>query len=229
MVSLTQPPEHPNYKVGRPKRGTESARTEALINAATRVFLREGYGLASIDKVASEAGVSTRTIYERYKNKADLLGAVITRLVNRDMTTVLATAELDRLDPKDALTAIAQTMMRRARDPESAALFRIVATEALRFPELAAKMRESGKVRWEGAVANYFRGQVERGTLDLASPERAATLFLQMICAELHECVLFGRADAMAQIDFTPHLTHAIDIFLYGAAPRTARPTPDGA
>ena len=229
MVSLTQPPEHPNYKVGRPKRGTESARTEALINAATRVFLREGYGLASIDKVASEAGVSTRTIYERYKNKAALLGAVITRLVNRDMTTVLATAELDRLDPKDALTAIAQTMMRRARDPESAALFRIVATEALRFPELAAKMRESGKVRWEGAVANYFRGQVERGTLDLASPERAATLFLQMICAELHECVLFGRADAMAQIDFTPHLTHAIDIFLYGAAPRTARPTPDGA
>ena len=229
MSDLTQPPEHPICKVGRPKRGTESARTEALINAATRVFLREGYGLASIDKVASEAGVSTRTIYERYKNKADLLGAVITRLVNRDMTTVLATAELDRLDPKDALTAIAQTMMRRARDPESAALFRIVATEAFRFPELAAKMRESGKVRWEGAIANYFRGQVERGTLNLASPDRAATLFLQMICAELHECVLFGRADTMAQIDFTPHVTHAIDIFLYGAAPRTARPTPDGA
>jgi AcrR family transcriptional regulator len=228
MVSLTQPPAHPIYKVGRPKRGTESARTEALINAATRVFLREGYGLASIDKVASEAGVSTRTIYERYKNKADLLGAVITRLVNRDMTTVLATAELDRLVPKDALTAIAQTLMRRARDPESAALFRIVATEALRFPELVAKMRESGKVRWEGAVANYFRGQVERGTLNLACPDRAATLFLQMICAELHECALFGSADAMAQIDFTPHLTHAIDIFLYGAAPRTARPTPDG-
>ena len=229
MSDLTQQPEHPICKVGRPKRGTESARTEALINAATRVFLREGYGLASIDKVASEAGVSTRTIYERYKNKADLLGAVITRLVNRDMTTVLATAELDRLDPKDALTTIAQTMMRRARDPESAALFRIVATEAVRFPELAAKMRESGKVRWEGAVANYFRGQVERGTLKLACPDRAATLFLQMICAELHDCALFGRADAMAQIDFTPHLTHAIDIFLYGAAPRTARPTPDGA
>src|ERR1700722_3887216 len=118
MVNLTQPPEHPIHKVGRPKRGTESARTEALINAATRVFLREGYGLASIDKVASEAGVSTRTIYERYKNKADLLGAVITRLVNRDMTTVLATAELDRLDPKEALTVLAQTITSRVRDPE---------------------------------------------------------------------------------------------------------------
>src|SRR6202167_1769040 len=97
-------------KRGRPKRGTELARTTALISAATRVFLREGYGLASIDKVASEAGASTRTMYERSKNKADLLPAVITRLVDHDMATVLATAELERMDPKDALAAIAQAI-----------------------------------------------------------------------------------------------------------------------
>src|SRR5580698_1214878 len=152
MSESTQAPEQSINKVGRPRRGTESARTAALISAATRVFLREGYGLASIDKVASEAGVSTRTIYERFKNKADLLAAVITRLVDRDMETVLATAELDRLDPKDALTAIAHAITSRARDPEAAALFRIVATEAFRFPELAVKMRENGKLRWERAI-----------------------------------------------------------------------------
>ncbi len=224
MEDLTQTSEQPICKVGRPRRGTESARSAALLGAATRVFLREGYGLASIDKVAGEAGVSTRTIYERFKNKADLLAAVITRLVDRDMAMVMATAELDRLDPKDALMTIAQTITSRARDPEAAALFRIVATEAFRFPELAAKMRDGSK-RWEGIIADYLRGQVERETLHLADPGRAAALFLQMVCAELHECVLFGRAEAMAQIDFTPHLTHAIDIFLYGAAPRTARPT----
>jgi AcrR family transcriptional regulator len=195
-----------------------------LIAAATRVFLREGYGLASIDKVAAEAGVSTRTIYERFKNKADLLAAVITRLVDRDMEGVLATAELDRLDPKEALTVIARTITGRVRDPDSAALFRIVATEAQRFPELAAKMRDSSKQRWDGAVANYFRGQIQQGTLSLADPDRAAVLFLQMVCAELHECLLFGSAEAMAQIDFTPHLEQVIDIFLFGAAPRADRP-----
>lgn len=134
MRDLTQAPEQPICKVGRPRRGTESARNAALLGAATRVFLREGYGLASIDKVAGEAGVSTRTIYERFKNKADLLAAVITRLVDRDMAIVMATTELDRLDPKEALMTIAQTITSRARDPEAAALFRIVATEALRFP-----------------------------------------------------------------------------------------------
>ncbi len=228
MDDLIQPLEQSIGRVGRPRRGTESARNAALICAATRVFLRDGYGLASIDKVAAEAGVSTRTIYERFKNKADLLAAVITRLVDLDMETVLATAELDRLDTREALITIAQTIASRARDPGAAALFRIVATEALRFPELAAKMRESGK-RWEAVIADYFRGQIKRATLSLAEPDRAAALFLQMICAELHECVLFGRAEAMAEIDFTPHLTHAIDIFLYGAAPRTVRPTHDGA
>jgi TetR/AcrR family transcriptional regulator, mexJK operon transcriptional repressor len=229
MEETTQPPEHSINKVGRPRRGTESARTAALIGAATRVFLRDGYGRASIDKVASEAGVSTRTIYERFKNKADLLAAVITRLVDRDMESVLATAELDRLDPKEALTVIAGTITSRVRDPESAALFRIVATEAVRFPELAAKMRDSSKSRWDGAIADYFRGQIKRGTLNLADPDRSAVLFLQMICAELHEHLLFGCADSMAQLDLTPHLTHVIDIFLFGAAPRADRSTHDGA
>jgi AcrR family transcriptional regulator len=210
-------------KRGRPRLGTELARNAALINAATQVFLREGYGLASIDKVAAEAGVSTRTIYERFKNKADLLGAVIHRLLDR-MSTVLATAELHRLEPRAALTVIAETITGRARDPDAVALFRIVATEAHRFPELAAKMRETDKHCLDDAVADYLREQVGRGTLTLADPDRAATLFLQMICAELHESLLFGDAAAIASLDCTSHVNHAIDIFLLGAAPRTTRP-----
>lgn len=216
------------HRVGRPRRGTAPGRNDALMEAATRVFLRDGYGQASIDKVASEAGVSTRTIYERFKNKADLLAAVITRLVDRDMQGVLATADLDRLDPKDALTAIAGIIAARMRDPESAALIRIVATEAQRFPELAEKMRESSKQRWCDAIARYFDVQIARGTLALADSDRAARLFLQMICAELQECVLFGRAEEVTHIDLTPHLRQAIDIFLYGAAPRADRSRPAG-
>jgi TetR/AcrR family transcriptional regulator, mexJK operon transcriptional repressor len=233
MDDLINTPEHPDHqaeqtvhKVGRPRRGTETARTAALINAATRVFLREGYGLASIDKVASEAGVSTRTIYERFKNKGDLLASVVTRLVERDMATVLATAEFDRWEPRDALLAIAQSITGHARNPDSVALFRIVATEAQRFPELAQKMREGAKQRVENAIASYFRGQMSRGTLTFADPERAAALFKQMICAELQECLLFGGTDAMTILDFTPHVNHAIDIFLFGALPRADRSTP---
>ena len=67
----------------------------------------------------------------------------------------IATAELDRLEPKEALTAIAQSITGHARNPDSAALFRIMATEAQRFPELAVKMRDGAKRRGTGARADY--------------------------------------------------------------------------
>ncbi len=216
----------PAHRVGRPRRGTEAARTDALIAAATRVFLRDGYGRASIDKVAYEAGVSTRTIYERFKNKGDLLAAVITRLVERDMESVLATAELERMDLRHALFTIGETITGRACDPDAAALFRIVATEAQRFPELAAKMRGSTKARVDNAIANYFRSQIRRGNLALSDPDRAAVLFTQMICAELHECLLFGSVEEMSKLDFTAHLEQVIEIFMNGAVPRSPSSAP---
>ncbi len=184
------------------------------------MFLRVGYGAASIDKVASEAGVSTRTIYERFKNKADLLGAVITGLVERDMASILTPTELDRYEPQEALTIIGRTLAGRARTPDAAALFKILASESQRFPELAAKMRSNAKAPIDNAIAGYFRGQIRRGTLSISDPERAAVLFIQMICAELHECLLFGSAEDMATLDFDAHLNNVVDIFLHGAIPR---------
>lgn len=207
-------------RVGRPRRGTEAARNDSLIAAATRVFLRDGYGSASIDKVAREAGISTRTIYERFRNKADLLVSVISRLVERDMATVFATAELDRLALRQALLTIGETITGRACDPEAAALFRIVAAEAQRFPALAQKMRASTKTRVVNAIATYFRGQIQKGNLSLADPERCAALFMQMVCAEVQECLLFGSPEEISKLDFPVHLNQAVDIFLNGAAPR---------
>jgi TetR/AcrR family transcriptional regulator, mexJK operon transcriptional repressor len=214
----------PRPRVGRPKRGTEAERIDNLIAVATQVFLRDGYGGSSIDKVAGEAGVSTRTIYERFKNKADLLGAVITRLVDRDMATILNSEELDRLEPRQALTVIGQTITGRACHPDSAALFRILAMEAQRFPELAAKMRDNGKARLDNAVSGYFHGQVRRGALRLANPDRAASLFLQMMCGELHDCLLFGSETDMAKLDFGAHVDMVVDIFLNGCSPRIDNP-----
>jgi AcrR family transcriptional regulator len=211
-------PTH-SSRVGRPRRGTEAERIDIIIAAATRVFLKDGYGAASIDKVAHEAGVSTRTIYERFRNKAELLASVITRLVERDVVTLFG-AELERLPTRQALLTIGEIVTGRACTPDAAALFRIVAAEAQRFPALAAKMRAGTKARVDNAVANYLRGQALRGKLVLTDPDRAAALFMQMVCSELQECLLFGSPDEMVKLNFAAHLQQVVDIFLNGAAPR---------
>lgn len=62
----------------RPKRATErkqdrSKRTEQqILNAALRVFARDGISRSRIADVAAEAGISNSTLYEYYKNKEEL-------------------------------------------------------------------------------------------------------------------------------------------------------------
>ncbi len=62
----------------RPQRATErkqvrSKRTEQqILNAALRVFARDGISRSRIGDVAAEAGISNSTLYEYYKNKEDL-------------------------------------------------------------------------------------------------------------------------------------------------------------
>lgn len=62
----------------RPARVTErkqdrSKRTEQqILNAALRVFSRDGISRSRIADIAAEAGISTSTLYEYYKSKEDL-------------------------------------------------------------------------------------------------------------------------------------------------------------
>jgi AcrR family transcriptional regulator len=195
-----------------------------LLNVATRQFLRDGYTLASVANIAREARVSTRTIYKRFKNKAGLWIAVFKRLMMRDMEVVLTTAHFEATDPRLALTVIGEFIYTRARAPAAASLFRMVAADVQRFPDLAQQIHRDTKLPLEDAVVNYLRGQIRRGTLSVADPARAATLFVQMVCAELRECQLFGPVEEMPQLDHKVHLDLVIDIFLNGMAPRNELP-----
>ncbi|HWU65747.1 MAG TPA: helix-turn-helix domain-containing protein, partial [Methylophilus sp.] len=79
-------------KVGRPKSGTEQERHAQLLEQALELFMTEGFTRTSIARIASTCGVSTRTIYERFGNKDELLVAALKHMVEQD---VLAMARVD--------------------------------------------------------------------------------------------------------------------------------------
>ena len=58
-----------------PDRYLEERRAE-ILEAAKRVFVRKGYGSATVQDIASEADVAAGSIYRYYPGKADLIGAV---------------------------------------------------------------------------------------------------------------------------------------------------------
>jgi len=209
-------PTQQRHSVGRPRRGTEHLREQALMDAATRVFLHGGYASSSIQKVAREAGVSTRTIYERFTNKAELLGAVVADLVNKDLTS-MSVAELDRLSTKDALRTIGNTLTSRLISPTVSSLLQLLVTECRRFPKLALSMRTRTKDRIDNAVEQYFRVQVEKGALLLPDPAKTASLFTQMIHGELKDNILFGTALEMSEIQLRQHVDFVVEFFMRAA------------
>ena len=181
----------------------------------------------SIGQVAREAGVSTRTIYNRFRNKADLFAAVVTRFVERDTVSVVSPGEFDEIDPKRALTIIPQRLADHACRPEFMALLRTVAVETRRFPALAAKIRERDKARVDTAIADYFRRQAHRGAMAISDTDAAAALFVQIVCAELHEYWLLLAAHDMRKLNFGVGLNLSVEIFMHGAMSKIGRPADD--
>lgn len=62
----------------RMTRAESQARTrETLVATATELFLRDGYGATSLEKVADEAGYSKGAVYSNFRNKDELCLAVV--------------------------------------------------------------------------------------------------------------------------------------------------------
>jgi AcrR family transcriptional regulator len=90
--------------MSRPSRSTTQAQTrERLLDAAERAFAAEGFGGASLDRIAEAAGFTRGAVYSNFADKADLFVAVLDRRLDRRHAEV-ADAMLAARDP-DAFVA----------------------------------------------------------------------------------------------------------------------------
>ena len=114
-----------------------------MLDAATDLFLRDGYGTTSLEGVAAKAGVSTRTLYARFSGKAALLQMVVARLVTNWLPAF--DAEIGQGGGlRNTLLGSARVMLATALTPQALGLYRLVIAEIGRFPELALVMRDAG-------------------------------------------------------------------------------------
>src|SRR6202789_1185742 len=68
---------------GRPSRADALRLGERILEVATELFLAEGYGSTTIEAVAARAGISKRTFYHRFNDKAVLFAAVVHRIIEQ--------------------------------------------------------------------------------------------------------------------------------------------------
>ena len=81
--------------------------TEALIKSAKREFLTYGFNDSSLRRISADSGVSTNSIYTRFKDKAGLFEAVVATAADGLMELYLAHIR-PALDAMDMDVAIQQ-------------------------------------------------------------------------------------------------------------------------
>src|SRR6476620_3983651 len=76
MVSTTSRPARRKYDNSR-RRADAQARQRRIIEAATALFVEQGFGATSIDQIAAAADVSSPTVYATFGSKAGVLARAI--------------------------------------------------------------------------------------------------------------------------------------------------------
>jgi TetR/AcrR family transcriptional regulator, mexJK operon transcriptional repressor len=150
-VSGRGAPTVPPRRGGRPSREEAALLGERILDVATELFFTEGYGAASIEAVAQRAGISKRTFYHRFPDKAALFAAVVHRIIQALRPPPGAPLyEGDSLD--EILRHLARLILRAGLAPPALALSRLMVAEAQRFPELAAIAREGSRAEVVGRM-----------------------------------------------------------------------------
>jgi TetR/AcrR family transcriptional regulator, mexJK operon transcriptional repressor len=186
---------HPRSGRGRPVGGSERKRT-AIVQAALRLFLRDGFARTSVDAIAEEAGVSKRTIYNHYGDKENLFLSVVGDTYDSMIGVVVGLMDKHLTEvPDDAveqniIAFACEAALLAARSSERSAIIRLMTAEAPHFPELRAV-----QLRPRGVTATIAERLVEldaRGLLDVPEPDEAANHLFALTMGQMNNRSLFG-------------------------------------
>ena len=174
--------------------GGSGPKGEAIAAAALRLFLRDGYERTSVDTIAAEAGVSKRTIYNRYGDKENLFLSVLRDTYASMMTTFRAIADKhlsEVADVEQDLTAFArETAHTVTTAPDRIALVRLILAEAPYFPALIRA--EVGPLTMRGIVAGHLARLAAAGRLAITDPGEATDHLLALTLNQINTRTLFG-------------------------------------
>ena len=186
---------------GTAETGRSERRRQAIIQAATEVFLRHGYLGATTDEVAARASVSKQTLYKYFTDKQHLFAEVIldaTTQVAGGLADVAASTLEDTGDVRKALRALADGFQRGLLQPDVLRLRRLVIAEADRFPEVGSAWFDRGFDHALVILGESMRRLADRGLLhNLSDPKLAAYQFAGLVMYQPMNQVMFAGTDAL--------------------------------
>jgi TetR/AcrR family transcriptional regulator, mexJK operon transcriptional repressor len=201
-------------------------RRQAIIRAATEVFVEHGYLGATTDEVAARASVSKQTLYKHFADKRRLFTEVIldtTVYVVDGLSDAVARRVENAGDVAAALRGLAREWMSSLLQPDVLRLRRLVVAEADRFPEVAKAWFDRGFGPGVSVLGEALQRLAGRGLLrDLDDPTLAAYQFAGLVMYQpMNQAMFAGTAEIPAADELSRIADSAVEVFMaaYGQDP----------
>ncbi|NBD31436.1 MAG: TetR family transcriptional regulator [Cyanobacteria bacterium] len=135
-------------------------RREAILKAATDLFLEQGYDRTSLEQIIERAGGSRRTIYQHFGNKEGLFVAVVEAILEH-LLERLSMLNWQQNPPEEALVEAGTAFVKALTAPETLATFRMLLTEITRFPHLGETFFRNGPDLTARQLLEMMKGDLQ--------------------------------------------------------------------
>ncbi|MEV4760870.1 TetR/AcrR family transcriptional regulator [Micromonospora sp. NPDC049559] len=191
---------------------------DAIVHAARAVFGRDGYARTTMDAIAREAAVSTRTLYKHFSSKEELFSFVLQQSATRvaDAFCEYVAAGLHGATGlEDQLIAIGRALVAHRLDfPDHFALVQQINAEGRHFPRpLLDAWQQAGPLRVQAEVARRLQALVDQGELRAANPSRMA---LHLTALATVESTNAAVERPLTDDEITMMISEGVRGFLYG-------------
>jgi AcrR family transcriptional regulator len=146
-------------------------REQRILDTALTVFSEKGFVGASMDDIASGAGISKPTLYQYFASKDELF----TAMMSQERDHMLESFEYPSASGMVAeLYAFSWHYAEIVLRPDMLSLARLIISEAQRLPEIGRAYQSSGPDRVLAGMMTYLEGQRAAGRLTFDDAELAA-------------------------------------------------------
>jgi AcrR family transcriptional regulator len=194
----------------RPPQSEAETRTR-ILQAAQRLFSRQGYDGTTTRDLAQAAGVAEGTLFRHFPNKKAILIEVATQGWVEILTDLLT-----ELSEMGSYKAVAQVMRRRMLNlHQNMDMLRVCFMEAQFHPDLRDRIQLEVVDKMTDVAEAFFQTAMDRGVYRPMNPKVVARIFLGMftIAGFSQDTVMGEKASPKAMQEMAEGLA---DIFLNG-------------
>ena len=206
-----------------PTRTKSEAKGLLIIEAASELFITQGFDGVSMEAVARAAGVSKQTVYSHYGNKDALFQAAVKR---RCLAHQLDGSGMDETRPvADYLRAFGHHVSELLVSDAAIAVHRACIAGAANHSRISQLFWEAGPQQVEAHLSGYLQRQVAAGRLAIDDTPFATQHFLNLLKGEAHFRAILGLPNEQALAELDRYVDSCVRVFMraYGVGRQTAK------